>query len=493
MAFVDPWGGYKEGVQNIADAAQMKLTADKANREAQNFDLDIAEKRRKIAENQILSQTLRDAQKPVPTEIDNPEYSRAAAMDNPLLQAKIQSTRPPTPDEQYRAQYQGLQNAGLGADTMASTLKDVAQLHTLNPDVMAAQKQVEAKKRLSEGLKTLADYKKNGSAVAPLFKESMVSDMMAFQPGLTKEQASASFDKTMDLLSHDKNSGQVTLSHPVTGEPIGVLASADDGKGGTYHHVLPIKDVGDSYKGRTRPEGRQLVFEESHDNGKTWTEKSRGDKDSGNGGVVVTSTPGVYFDKKSRQYMMNTQTGPVALTSAQTKQLGLEYKEEAPTNDIKNMQQSVPGVLALIKQVRDNLDKVSSGPVASRYNEFMAGKIGAPNEDYTKLRTATNLLYTKLMKMHVGSRGSEYMMGHFKDLLDSGKQSPENLKAAMDEMETYANETAQSSIKNPTPVPRDTASPAASSSPKAGDVVKGYKFLGGDPANKNNWKKAGGA
>ncbi len=31
--------------------------------------------------------------------------------------------------------------------------------------------------------------------------------------------------------------------------------------------------------------------------------------------------------------------------------------------------------------------------------------------------------------------------------------------------------------------------PQQSSSPKPGDVVKGHKFLGGDPADKANWVK----
>jgi hypothetical protein len=28
--------------------------------------------------------------------------------------------------------------------------------------------------------------------------------------------------------------------------------------------------------------------------------------------------------------------------------------------------------------------------------------------------------------------------------------------------------------------------------PKIGDVIKGHEFLGGDPSDKNNWRKVGG-
>lgn len=81
----------------------------------------------------------------------------------------------------------------------------------------------------------------------------------------------------------------------------------------------------------------------------------------------------------------------------------------------------------------------SLGPAASRWSEFMAGKVGAPNPDFTKLRTDVALLQTALMRMHVGARGGEQMMEHFRDLIDVSKQSPENLKAALEEIREYAN------------------------------------------------------
>ena len=40
--------------------------------------------------------------------------------------------------------------------------------------------------------------------------------------------------------------------------------------------------------------------------------------------------------------------------------------------------------------------------------------------------------------MHVGARGGEYIMKHFEDLIDQGKQDPDNLRAALQEIKTYA-------------------------------------------------------
>jgi uncharacterized protein YabE (DUF348 family) len=53
------------------------------------------------------------------------------------------------------------------------------------------------------------------------------------------------------------------------------------------------------------------------------------------------------------------------------------------------------------------------------------------------------------MKMHVGARGGEYIMKHFQEILTAGKDSPGNLKAALREIETYANEVKQSIVNPP--------------------------------------------
>lgn len=113
-----------------------------------------------------------------------------------------------------------------------------------------------------------------------------------------------------------------------------------------------------------------------------------------------------------------------------------------PTSSTMTMIEAAPGVIALTQRVRTLVDQQekSLGPAASRWAEFMAGKVGAPNPEFTKLRTDVGLLTTKLMRMHVGARGGTDIMHHFQDLIDTSKQSPENLRAALEEIETYARE-----------------------------------------------------
>lgn len=117
-----------------------------------------------------------------------------------------------------------------------------------------------------------------------------------------------------------------------------------------------------------------------------------------------------------------------------------QLKQSQLTNSTRTMVEAAPKVIGLIDRVNDSINKMGDqlGPAGSRWAEFWAGKVGEPNEEFTKLRTNVGLLTTLLMRMHVGARGGEYIMKHFQDLMDSGKQSPTNMRAALGEIEAYA-------------------------------------------------------
>lgn len=169
---------------------------------------------------------------------------------------------------------------------------------------------------------------------------------------------------------------------------------------------------------------------------------------------IPTSTPGISFNRANGKWLETDANGVQrALSSAEVKGRNLQYKEETPTSDIRVMQQSVPSVLQLIGQSRSAMDQTinSLGPAASRWRDLWSGKIGTADPSFRKLQTDVNLLQTRLMKMHVGARGGEYIMKHFQEIINSSKDSPENMKAALSEIESYANEVGQS-IVNPNSV-----------------------------------------
>ena len=97
-----------------------------------------------------------------------------------------------------------------------------------------------------------------------------------------------------------------------------------------------------------------------------------------------------------------------------------------PMSPAKNADQM--GALQLI----DDLDKRGKlGVVASRWNDFMAGNVGAGDPEMEALRVKMGLSTTLLMNVHVGQRGGSYMMEHFEDLANAGKMNAQTLKSGV--------------------------------------------------------------
>lgn len=117
-----------------------------------------------------------------------------------------------------------------------------------------------------------------------------------------------------------------------------------------------------------------------------------------------------------------------------------EAKAAMPTSTVLTMQQTAPHVIWLDNQVQKDLQTVGKiGPITGRWRELWAGKVGTPDPRFTRLRTDTAFLMTLLMRMHVGARGSDTILDHFKNLINEGHQSPQNMQVAIDAIRDYAN------------------------------------------------------
>lgn len=96
-----------------------------------------------------------------------------------------------------------------------------------------------------------------------------------------------------------------------------------------------------------------------------------------------------------------------------------------------------------INQLVDELDSEGKlGAVASRWNEFMTGKVGAGDPEISALRAKMGLSTTLLMQAHVGSRGSAQMLEHFEDLANQKKLDGPTLKAALGAEVNYVQDRA---------------------------------------------------
>ncbi|MEE8608682.1 MAG: hypothetical protein V3S55_13835 [Nitrospiraceae bacterium] len=98
----------------------------------------------------------------------------------------------------------------------------------------------------------------------------------------------------------------------------------------------------------------------------------------------------------------------------------------------------------LIPSVRDAMTQIKNleaegklGMLAGRYNEFMAGKIGAGDPNFARLRTTISLLQTGLMVPHVGARGGVRLLEHFKAQFNTGYMSAATLEAALGAIESF--------------------------------------------------------
>ena len=94
-------------------------------------------------------------------------------------------------------------------------------------------------------------------------------------------------------------------------------------------------------------------------------------------------------------------------------------------------------------QLAQDLDKQGKlGPIASRYQEFMAGTLGKGDPEVEELRTKMGLLATGLMQVHVGARGSAQMLEHFEDMANAKKMDGPTLLSGLNAENNYVTRKA---------------------------------------------------
>ena len=101
-----------------------------------------------------------------------------------------------------------------------------------------------------------------------------------------------------------------------------------------------------------------------------------------------------------------------------------------------------PGDRGLIQLAQDLDRQGKLGPIASRYQEFMAGTYGKGDPEVEELRTKMGLATTGLMQVHVGARGSAAMMEHFEDLANAKKMDGPTLLSGLNAENNYVTRKA---------------------------------------------------
>ena len=116
-----------------------------------------------------------------------------------------------------------------------------------------------------------------------------------------------------------------------------------------------------------------------------------------------------------------------------------------------------------INSLIDQLDKEGKlGPIMSRWNDFMLGKVGAGDPEYAKLRNQIDLMTKALGVVHGGARGgsSIQLYQSFLDKINPAVMDASSLKAAMgvekEWLTTYANPAKTTGVLPISPLPGST-------------------------------------
>jgi hypothetical protein len=159
-----------------------------------------------------------------------------------------------------------------------------------------------------------------------------------------------------------------------------------------------------------------------------------------------------------------------------------------PTQMMRNTAQRAQQALQGIPEVRKELNDLKDdlGPVSGRWNEFMQGKVGMDKPEFAGLRADLLMLSSAVALAHAQGRLPENLRKEFDDAINAPKQDANNLISILDHMSPWL-ERAAATGQGPGSVPPAAGAKAA---PKVGDIVKGHRFKGGNPADRTAWEKA---
>jgi hypothetical protein len=116
-----------------------------------------------------------------------------------------------------------------------------------------------------------------------------------------------------------------------------------------------------------------------------------------------------------------------------------------PTAQMRNTAQRAELVHAMTPELLQNIDANSGqlGPVMGHWNEFMQGKVGLDNPNFAQLRADLLLYSSSVALAHAQGRLPENLREEFDRMINSPKQTPENLKAVIGRIDSAMQLNAQ--------------------------------------------------
>jgi hypothetical protein len=195
--------------------------------------------------------------------------------------------------------------------------------------------------------------------------------------------------------------------------------------------------------------------------------------------------------------------GPADPTNPLNKSKGVTGGKVLPAGQLES--------LADMKRVRDTLagvgeslakTPVETGPYAGR-KQALQSKVGMADDSFVDLQQKFSTAENIMLKLRSGAAVTDQEYERFKKEFPTVNDPEDVRDRKLKNAVNYATDLLDEKIglyeEGGYKVPERVLSPSAKvareaetqpgSGPKAGDIVKGYKFKGGNPADKNNWEK----
>jgi hypothetical protein len=146
----------------------------------------------------------------------------------------------------------------------------------------------------------------------------------------------------------------------------------------------------------------------------------------------------------------------------------------AATQGAAEFAQTIQQHTSKIDNLIDQLDKDGQlGVIASRWNDFMAGKVGAGDPRFSALQTNLGLFATALGRAHQ-TRGIQ-IMEHFQQMANAGKLTAETLRSNFAVLKDWVNTYANMGSNRPGALDTGGASPSAIPPPPRRPLAEHFK------------------
>ncbi|MGA9668242.1 MAG: hypothetical protein WBQ94_03490 [Terracidiphilus sp.] len=145
-----------------------------------------------------------------------------------------------------------------------------------------------------------------------------------------------------------------------------------------------------------------------------------------------------------------------------------------PTAQMRNTAQRAELVHQMVPEVLSNIDQNAKdlGPVMGRWNDFMQGRVGTDNPQFAQLRADLLLLSSSVALAHAQGRLPENLREEFDQMINAPKQTPENLKSVIKEID-------KAMVLNTQVMGGARGGSAPQGAPPPGATIRDYTQLGG--------------